>query len=318
MILILSIAQDNSTSNVIEWLLCKNLTFDRLHFEDFQFANINLSSQKTDIRIYNRKTYNLTNYKHFWYRRGNVSLPYKQFKSEESEFKKVINKFNLDEMQAVQSFIHSFLAEKKSINGYNDIFLNKLTVLNEAQKIGLLVPNTILTSSKETLKSFIKTHQKIITKAIYSGFSFMVDTCEFYLHTLLLEEKDVEDFPNEFAITKFQECIEKAYELRIFYLNGKFYSSAIFSQNDEKTKVDFRNYNNEKPNRVLPYILPKEIALKLRNLMKQLKLASGSIDMIVTKENNYVFLEVNPIGQFTQVSAPCNYYLEEKIADYLN
>jgi hypothetical protein len=39
--------------------------------------------------------------------------------------------------------------------------------------------------------------------------------------------------------------------------------------------------------------------------------------MIVTPEKKYVFLEVNPIGQFNQVSIPCNYFLEKKIADYL-
>jgi hypothetical protein len=29
------------------------------------------------------------------------------------------------------------------------------------------------------------------------------------------------------------------------------------------------------------------------------------------------FLEVNPAGQFGMVSTPCNYYLEEKIAEVL-
>jgi hypothetical protein len=39
--------------------------------------------------------------------------------------------------------------------------------------------------------------------------------------------------------------------------------------------------------------------------------------MIVTPEKKYIFLEVNPIGQFNQVSIPCNYAIEEKIANYL-
>jgi hypothetical protein len=37
----------------------------------------------------------------------------------------------------------------------------------------------------------------------------------------------------------------------------------------------------------------------------------------MTKKGEYVFLEVNPIGQFGMVSAPCNYNLEKKIAQYL-
>ena len=44
---------------------------------------------------------------------------------------------------------------------------------------------------------------------------------------------------------------------------------------------------------------------------------TGSFDFILTSEGEYVFLEVNPIGQFGMVSYPCNYYLEEKIVDLL-
>ena len=51
--------------------------------------------------------------------------------------------------------------------------------------------------------------------------------------------------------------------------------------------------------------------------MKYVNLNTGSIDMIVTKENEYIFLEVNPVGQFGMVSQPCNYYLEKKITEYL-
>jgi hypothetical protein len=48
-----------------------------------------------------------------------------------------------------------------------------------------------------------------------------------------------------------------------------------------------------------------------------MNLNTGSIDLICTKSGEYVFLEVNPVGQFSMVSFPCNYYLEEKIADLL-
>ena len=52
--------------------------------------------------------------------------------------------------------------------------------------------------------------------------------------------------------------------------------------------------------------------------MRKLKLDSGSIDIIVTNKGEYVFLEVNPVGHFTQVSSPCNYYLEKEIAEIIS
>ena len=91
---------------------------------------------------------------------------------------------------------------------------------------------------------------------------------------------------------------------------------AIFSQMDEMTKVDFRNYNREKPNRCLPFKLPEEIKCKLVQFNKIMNLDTGSIDMIVTPDNKFYFIEVNPIGQFGWVSKNCNYRLEEKIALY--
>ena len=51
--------------------------------------------------------------------------------------------------------------------------------------------------------------------------------------------------------------------------------------------------------------------------MKNLKLDTGSIDMIVTLDGEYVFLEINPIGQFGMVSYHCNYHLEKRIAEYI-
>jgi D-alanine-D-alanine ligase-like ATP-grasp enzyme len=53
---------------------------------------------------------------------------------------------------------------------------------------------------------------------------------------------------------------------------------------------------------------------KIYILMKRLGINSGSIDMVYTKDGRFVFLEVNPVGQFAQVSMPCNYFLEREIA----
>jgi glutathione synthase/RimK-type ligase-like ATP-grasp enzyme len=122
---------------------------------------------------------------------------------------------------------------------------------------------------------------------------------------------------DNFFPSLLQHSIPKLYELRIFYLGGDFYSMAIFSQEDEQTKTDFRNYNYQKPNRTVPYKLPQEIEDKLDKFMKEMDLDTGSIDMIVTPRYEYVFLEVNPVGQYEMTSIPCNYYLNEKIAKYL-
>ena len=51
--------------------------------------------------------------------------------------------------------------------------------------------------------------------------------------------------------------------------------------------------------------------------MHKFGLQMGSIDMIFSTEGDYVFLEVNPSGQFTGYANPCNYNIEKHIAEYL-
>lgn len=91
---------------------------------------------------------------------------------------------------------------------------------------------------------------------------------------------------------------------------------AIFSQLDTESELDFRDVdvNGAHPNRMVPYQLPNDIGLRIRQLMKRLNLESGSIDMIVDDNDDYYFLEVNPVGQFNFVSEVCNYYIEKDIA----
>ena len=93
---------------------------------------------------------------------------------------------------------------------------------------------------------------------------------------------------------------------------------AIFSQEDKQTVIDFRNYNDQIPNRYVPYKLPHNIEDKIDKFMHKMNLDTGSIDMIVTPDLKYIFLEVNPVGQYDMVSVPCNYYLHKKIAQTIS
>src|SRR5690606_13836356 len=104
---------------------------------------------------------------------------------------------------------------------------------------------------------------------------------------------------------------------RIFYLKEKTYAMAIFSQSNEQTKLDFSRYDYSYPNREDPFQLPVDIENKNIKMMKRIDLNCGSIDMILTPENEFVFLEVNPVGQFGMVSYPCNYNLENILAKTL-
>jgi ATP-GRASP peptide maturase of grasp-with-spasm system len=209
------------------------------------------------------------------------------------------------------------LKEKKWLTNPRELSQYKPQVLIAAKKVGMEIPDTIITTAKEDLIIFKAKYDRIISKSI-SDMVELGNNADIYdTMTIEISEEIIKKTNSIFFPSLFQELIEKEYEIRSFYLDGEFYSMAIFSQNDKKTEIDFRNYNSKNPNRTIPYKLPDEIEDKLRNLMKMLHILTGSLDIIKSLDGKYVFLECNPVGQFGMTSFPCNYYIDQKIAKYL-
>ena len=312
MIFICSTNTDDSTSNVIDWLLYYKKKFIRLNDgKRIQKLSIYLSNSLTKISM---DSFNSNSINSYWYRRGSFEIATNFFTNLKNPVKKKLNWFYYRESQGIQELVNYYLkTEVPSINSFEDNKLNKLIALFEAKQFGLKIPPTLITNNKTELTNFIGKHKQIVVKAISQGFSYQFNKKDYFFHTTLISKNDLKEFPDTFNPILVQEALEKKYELRIFFLNDKFYASAIFSQNDEKTRIDFRNYNTTRPNRVVPYKLPESLKTQLKGLMRKLNLNSGSFDIVVNKKG-YFFLEVNPIGQYNQVSDPCNYNLDQIIA----
>ncbi len=324
MILILTSSDDQSTLEVIQWLNFYGLAWVKIDSSTpLTLIELILDDKEEEFivetpsgdRIDTRK---ITAY---WYRRGHLKLNLKYALEDylNDDTQRQFEQHMQAEINVLIDSLHFCLAKKKRLNTFQTADLNKHFVLSKAKDAGLKIPATLVTSYKSVFGHFELENGSLISKAIQHGIRFRLHEKKGWTEYLTYTESvDASIVPDLFFPTLFQSKLDKAFELRIFYLNDDFYTMAIFSQKDEKTAVDFRNYNFEKPNRTIPYALPEEIKVKLSALMKSLKLESGSIDMVVTKNNVFVFLEVNPVGQYGMVSNPCNYHLDQKIAHYLN
>jgi len=193
----------------------------------------------------------------------------------------------------------------------------KLEVLAHAARLGLAVPATLVTTERDELRRFCVAHGTVVTKPIGEVELFLHGGRRHFMYTAALDLAAVERLPERFAPSLFQERLEKSYELRVFCLDGECHAMAIFSQRDQQTRIDFRNYNRQRPNRNVPYRLRPSTASALARLLRELELETGSIDLIRTPDRREVFLEVNPVGQFGMVSKPCNFGLERKLAEHL-
>jgi ATP-GRASP peptide maturase of grasp-with-spasm system len=325
MILILSSPSEYSTNRVTEWIDKLGGRYIRLN--DTLLYNFHTTFEcsfidgKEDFLIGTPdKSFALSEIHIVWFRRwtnkdymrGLFSL------SERKEWaSNLVHHLSRETSTAGQFFLH-LLRDKRWLDppaAARDI--KKHEVLSMAREEGLDTPNTLVTNHKERVLAFLKQQGRIITKPLSEITFFNSSEFEFLCYTHEVTEADLLPLADWFYPSLFQELIDKRMEIRTFYLDGQCYSMGIFSQQDEQTRIDFRNYDPSRPSRMIPYRLPDRITASIDRLMRRLNLSTGSVDLIRSTDGRYYFLEVNPVGQFGMTSGPCNYPLEKRIAQYL-
>jgi len=319
MVLILSKDNELTTDEVIDWIHHYKQDFYRLNGEDIEsFYSFSLSNNSNKSYKLNSLFEKFNKAEVIWFRRWHDFLDMNYFDSIKSKDAVRFNLHFRNEIFKLSGFFFKKFKTKKWIDFVWDVNVNKLVVLEIAIKLKLNVPDTIITSKKEEVLRFLSKNLLLITKPISEPLYLNYENYNFLTTTKSIDEDNIHLLPEVFFPSLFQKNITKKYEIRTFVLGDKLYSMAIFSQNDPKTKDDFRNYNTQKMNRYIPYSLPLDLEKKILKLMKQLNLKTGSIDLIKSLEDNlYYFLEVNPCGQFGMVSHPCNYFLEKEMAEFL-
>lgn len=313
MILILSEYEDNMTDKVCNYLNYYNKSYLRLNKQETEniLSHILFFDKKIEVKFsINNKQYFIDDFKSIWCRRGRFHFHTYEFNN--IYFHTEIGLHFGREKQTLLNYIYEYIADDNKFKVLNNPMLynvNKLKSLSTAQKHGLKVPPTIITNRKFEVTLF--PFKSLITKNIqdnlvaYNNGKIATNT-----QTMRVSADEIK---GSFFYSKFQKEISKKYELRIFYLNGYFYSLAYICNN--VSEIDSRNLDEKI--RYIPFILPKKLEKKLTVFMKTMKLESGSIDMIVDVNDDFYFLEVNPVGQFDFLNNHGNFQIEKEIAKYL-
>ena len=316
MLNIFSFHGDKTCDQVIEYIkyFQREEKVKRIPAEAFSKVNINITDELDYVEIEGSKNKILLENRSSWIRRGIFSFKLPNLKN---EYPKNVYKHLKKENDLLREFVYGY--SLKLGDYFKEVFNNRITNMMIAKECGFSVPATIITTNKKDLISFFDKYESVITKPIHNGhLSYELDGKNFQsTGTIIYNKENLNNIPDFFAASLFQEYIVKELELRIFYINEKIFPMAIFSQLDDKTRFDYRNYNKTKPNRAVKFELPKEMKEKVHLFMDKTKMKTGSIDVILTPENKFIFLEINPTGQFGWVSKECNYYLEKEVAKNL-
>lgn len=325
MVLIISSEVDQSTNEVIRWLIRDKQEYIRVGEQQFinnLYFTIGDSGIVINLKI-GGATVKFSDIKSFWFRKHTLEIM-SNLKIKVTDSERVLISPNLktylfdEEVNAIKDFIFYELEKKKHLGNYKVREANKLISFSRALSCGMKIPTSNISTDLKWLKSKFIDNGKVIIKPIEDAYSSIynkigISTNYNIARSNIFQNKESIIFPS-----CLQDYVEKKMEIRTFFLKGKCFSMAIFSQSNRKTEIDFRNYDEDKPNRFVPFSLPKNIEAMVINFMGKMKLQTGSLDFILTPRNEYVFLEVNPVGQYGMVSEPCNYNLDKEIAKELS
>jgi len=156
---------------------------------------------------------------------------------------------------------------------------NKFQQLKLAQKLGMNIPDTLMSNSLEMVKPFYDDHDKNIIVKMQSSFA-------------------IYDDEGKLCPMKFQINLEKKRELRITVVSDRLFVAAIDSQKLESAKIDWRKEGQTLIKDWYKYEISKKLESQILALMDLYQLNYGAFDFIETHDEKLHFLEVNSGGEF--------------------
>lgn len=215
------------------------------------------------------------------------------------------------------------IPRNKWLNSPESLFLasNKIKQLTIAREIGFRIPETLVSSRPTDVLDFAKKHRNdVIAKAVKNGFLVSRDRVSL-IFTSVIESSDFASVARCSTVVPniLQPRLEKECDLRITVVGDSVYPAAIRSQRHSATSIDWRTWNTVSDVDLVQeaFSLPTNIADMCRELNARLDLDFSCIDMVLTKEGDFYFLEVNPNGQWAWVEEIVGFPIRDAIVDQL-
>ena len=174
--------------------------------------------------------------------------------------------------------------------GADDAAQHKIHQLDVAVRVGLSIPETLVTSDPASARAFIESFGpgNVICKAFRN-------IAEAPRWTRRVSASDLANIDSvRYAPVTFQEFVPAQRDLRVTVVEDEVFAASIVVAPPFET-----DYRPGLPTATVePYTLPDEVVSGLHRLMDEFGLRYGAIDMRVTPEGEHVFLEVNSGGEF--------------------
>lgn len=305
MILIITNKKDYTADFLILELEQQGIDFVRLNTEDFpQTVKITLKTSSYDVTghfIINDRVISFDKIRSVWYRRPVPSEPAREVEDIEAK------EFIVTESRVSLENIWQLLSSKRWVNHPNKLQIckSKLLQLQVAAQIGFQTPSTLLTNQPSDVQSFYDRHNSSLIYKPLRHASIIHDNNPKTIFTSKLTEEHRNHFDAvQYAPSLFQPLIEKQVDIRVTVVGNKVFAVAIHSQESEATRVDWRRIDSDKLVHK-SHKLPTRIESWCIELTQKFDLSFAAIDLILTPKGDYIFLELNPNGQWAWIEQIC-------------
>jgi MvdC family ATP-grasp ribosomal peptide maturase len=191
---------------------------------------------------------------------------------------------------------------------------NKLRQLRLAAQAGLSIPRTLVTNDPAAVRRFYDETEGRMVAKLLRPLTVSMNADSLFVYTSQVGEEDLADAGTlRHSPMVFQEMIPKAFELRVAWVAGEAFTGALDASGASRGQTDWRRAA-PKECRWQNGELPIEVLSGLRALMSELGLVFGAIDLICTPAGEYVFLEVNPGGEWGMLERDLGLPIAESIA----
>jgi glutathione synthase/RimK-type ligase-like ATP-grasp enzyme len=201
--------------------------------------------------------------------------------------------------------------------------------LQLAREAGLEIPRTLITNDPEAAREFAATCNEGVIAKLVDGSSVGVQVDERSagiqahdgsepIYTSQLGSDDLERLDSlRLCPMIFQEAVPKAIELRITVVGTRVFVAALDSSTSASGAGDWRRDKNLVRGFRAFDDCPKEIVDRILKLLDRVGLDFATVDMIVTPDGRYVFLEFNIVSGFAFFEKATGFPVSGAIADLL-
>ncbi len=177
--------------------------------------------------------------------------------------------------------------------------LDRMSQLQLADAVGLTTPKTLVSNEPEDIRSFITLCSgKAVVKVLGDHFLETTPGTLQGIFPRLIVESDADILKETLSVPSlYQEYIPHITEVRVTIIDQEVIAAEVEKANPE----DIWHH----PDKVFvqSHQLPLRVKERLQQYMKISGLRFGAFDLLLTSSNDYIFLEVNPIGDWLWLEA---------------